>query len=230
MIIGFCGPKRSGKNYVANALLERIVRGYISNNAKCLFSSGQWHQTSFAEPLREFVLDVFGMNHSHAEGYLKEVPVRSVMPTHDHVKAACKHYFGNQKPARLISSYLTANQEQYKFINKSYRELMVYIGTELIRNGVDQEYWVKVLSKNCKKDNYIITDVRMENEADFVRENGVLVQVVNPEVCYTQEHSTEVGVLQVEEDLVFYNDVKLTSSVFNNKIKELKDQIEERLL
>lgn len=230
MIIGFCGPKRSGKNYVAEVLLDEVENGYATCNSETLYDRGVWELGSFADPLRSFVLDIFDMGHSHAEGYLKEVPVRSLMPSHEHVKAACKYYFGNQKPARLISSYLTSNQGKSGFIDKSYRELMVYIGTELVRKGVDEDYWVKVLDKRCKKGNYIVTDVRMENEAKYVRENGIIVHIENPDVHYTGEHLTEIGVTMQDGDLIFRNDLKSSSREFGNNILNLKKKLEEKLL
>jgi len=224
MIIGFAGPKRSGKSYVAEALCNILNDDYYTLEKP---RPDHYVCTSFADPLRAFVLDVFGMDYRHSEGYLKEVPVRSVMPTHEHVKAACKEHFGNIKPARLIGGYLTSNQEQYKFINKSYRELMIYIGTELIRKGVDDDYWVSIMDKRAKKAKHsvIITDVRMPNEAEWVRSNGKLIHIENPEVGFTGEHSTEVGVPMENGDLIFTNNPKEGPSKFEANIKLIKEEL-----
>lgn len=227
MIIGFSGPKRSGKDFTAAKLLELCSREYYTLEKR----PANYKSASFADPLREFVLDVFNMDCRHSEGYLKEIPVRCVLPTHQHVKAACQHYFGDQRPARLISSYLTSVQEPYKLLNKSYRELMVYIGTELIRNGVSQDFWVDIMKSWVTSDDYIvITDVRMENEAEFVRKHGKLIHIVNPDVEFTKEHSTEVGVDKVEGDIVFYNNPNESYQSHTLAVKELKKQLEETQL
>lgn len=228
MIIGIAGAKRSGKNYVGEALLESIQREYQTTSDPTLIDLGGWSLAAFADPLRGFVLDIFNMDERHSEGHLKEVPVRCLLPTYQHVKASCLHWFGNDEPAKLISKYLTTNQEQYKLINFSYRELMQYIGTELIRKGIDEDFWVNVLDE--QKDNLIITDVRMPNEAEFVRDNGVLIHINNPKVQFTGEHSTEKGVDKVLGDLVFLNDPSESHRLFEPRLKTLKQAIQEKLL
>jgi hypothetical protein len=54
----------------------------------------------------------------------------------------------------------------------------------------------------------VITDVRFENEAAFVRNlGGTLIHVVNPEtVSRTDAHASENGVAFVDGDILFTND------------------------
>jgi len=229
MIIGFSGPKGSGKDYVASALLESIQNGYKTISGDSLSNRQGWAIASFADPLRAFVLDVFNMDNRHSEGHLKEVVVRSLLPTHHHVRAACKHHFGDIAPASLISRYLTTNQEQSKLISGSYRSFMQYIGTELIRHGIDEDYWVKMMELRSQGEHLIISDVRLDNEADFVRKGGILVHIQNPDVGFSGEHSTEVGLDMGVTDLAFTNDTSLTRRQWNASLHDLKLRIEERL-
>jgi hypothetical protein len=52
----------------------------------------------------------------------------------------------------------------------SVRKLLQFIGTELFREKIDDEIWVKSLwfrIQNNKEKNFVISDVRFKNELDF---------------------------------------------------------------
>lgn len=69
----------------------------------------------------------------------------------------------------------------------SPRFMMQTLGTEWGRDSINEHIWVIVAAKRIQRLNHaqpdatiIITDVRFENEADFVRRHGFLIHVERP--------------------------------------------------
>lgn len=67
------------------------------------------------------------------------------------------------------------------------RHMMQTLGTEWGRDSINEHIWVIVAAKRIQRLNHaqpdatiIITDVRFENEADFVRRHGFLIHVERP--------------------------------------------------
>jgi len=56
---------------------------------------------------------------------------------------------------------------------RSVRQLLQQIGTELFRDNIDPDIWVKSLWFTIKesKDNYVVPDVRFPNELNFLKGN-----------------------------------------------------------
>lgn len=81
----------------------------------------------------------------------------------------------------------TAREQPLKQWNDwSVRKLLQFIGTELFRNNIDDEIWVKSLWYKIKdsKKNFVVTDVRFPNELKFFENNGgknfISIKVVRP--------------------------------------------------
>ena len=96
-----------------------------------------------------------------------------------------KFAFADPLKAMLINAGLITYEEAYKTKTKNSRMLMQKIGTEIFRNQVDKNYWVKEAEKQLKQyrnefiDNITIDDVRFPDEADFiVNSRGFLIKVV----------------------------------------------------
>lgn len=96
---------------------------------------------------------------------------------------------------------------------KTPRKIMQLLGTEFGRETLHPELWLRIALSTMRKMECngivpIITDVRFENEAEFVRSHGgTLIHVVNPEtVSRTDAHASENGVAFVEGDILFTND------------------------
>jgi len=58
------------------------------------------------------------------------------------------------------------------------RHMMQTLGTEWGRNLIDGDIWVKAFARLNAGKCVIVPDVRFENEADLVREHGVLIHLV----------------------------------------------------
>lgn len=88
--------------------------------------------------------------------------------------------------------------EQY---GKSPRQMMQTLGTEWGRQCVNENLWLIVAGEKVKKfhdsnTDVVITDVRFENEAKWVRENGgVIWHVFRPGLGEVAAHTSESGVM-----------------------------------
>lgn len=107
----------------------------------------------------------------------------------------------------------------HAFWGISPREMAQKLGTEGGRMLFREDIWIKRAELQLKSfpRKYVITDVRFENEAEFIRENeGVLIHVVRPELGdgVVNEHVSENGVEIVEGDHVIFNDGTLSELYF----------------
>lgn len=96
---------------------------------------------------------------------------------------------------------------------KTPRMILQLMGTDFGRDMLHPEIWLRLLAAEVERMTVngitpVITDVRFENEADFVRKlGGTLIHVVNPEtVSRTDGHASENGVEIKDGDILFTND------------------------
>lgn len=200
MIIGLAGPKGSGKDFCADMLADIADGDYMTTEH---LHFGKFERYAMAEPLKDFVMDILNMDFRHSSGYLKETVVRCVIPTHEHVKASCIQHFGTVGPAGQISSRLVSWRMAAGLIDISYRQAMQFIGTDIIRNNYGTGFWTDLAKKQTG--NLIISDIRFEDEAGWVRENGYLIHVDAPGIEFTNEHASEAGIKRRRGDLVWVN-------------------------
>jgi hypothetical protein len=88
------------------------------------------------------------------------------------------------------------------------RRLLQVIGTEVGREILGENVWVDLVDRQIEDGkNYVITDVRFDNEVDFVRsKRGTVVQIVRPNNpnAIADTHASEQ--LQVTPDYIVHND------------------------
>lgn len=94
------------------------------------------------------------------------------------------------------------NDERYEC---SPRHLMQTLGTEWGRQMIHGDIWVNAMASRVDGHNVIIPDVRFDNEADFIRERGVLVHIVG-RGGIGGDHKSESGVAIKDGDLLLKND------------------------
>lgn len=91
----------------------------------------------------------------------------------------------------------------------SPRKALQAFGTEFGRS-LDKDLWVKHLERQLGGEGlWVITDVRMENEAAMVRKHGILCHVIRPDAPGVEAHSSEQGIKKSQGDVVFINDGSL---------------------
>lgn len=135
------------------------------------------------------------------------------------IKEACKVMFGWNEE-HVNGSLKEAIDDHY---GVSPRQAMQTLGTEWGRNTIHNEMWIKRAEMAFKQSSMgiVIPDVRFENEAEFIRDNGgVLIHVTRPNVIQVNAHSSEAGVRVTEDDFVIVND---------STISQLHLQVEQAL-
>ena len=90
------------------------------------------------------------------------------------------------------------------------RHMMQTLGTEWGRNTIDQDIWVKSLENriNTLGGNWIIPDVRFESEANFIRENGILLNIIGRKTL-DHNHKSESGIYMQDGDVIIPNSREL---------------------
>ena len=113
--------------------------------------------------------------------------------------------------------------EYYQY---NIRQLMQTLGTDWGRN-IDKDIWIKAFKKKNPTGNFVITDVRMENEADFVRDNGGVIIHVKGRGGIKGNHQSEAGIDIKRGDLLVFNDSDLENfkKEINNTCKTLVKRV-----
>lgn len=140
-----------------------------------------------------------------------------------------QHGFGGYAMARPLKMMLGAigyPEERYQtteekesiipLLGVSYRHLAQTLGTEWMRKCVAEDGWVLLAreairtARDVGLAGLVITDIRFENEAAIVRdEGGVVVHVISNRnfalSAATQAHSSEAGVAVANNDRLIFN-------------------------
>ena len=142
-----------------------------------------YYQIAFADELKRMCMELFKLEYDQLWGDRKEyTDLRFV-----------KNHFG-----------VSSNPADYW----SAREIMQEVG-EFFRK-IDYDFWVKKVDEKIKGcDDWIITDVRHLNEADYTRDKGFLINIVrkNAEEIHGMSHESETALDKYEDyDLLIEND------------------------
>lgn len=107
-------------------------------------------------------------------------------------------------------------------IGKSLRELYQTLGTDWGRNMIDRDIWVRHMAKRLQglpRSDVVISDVRFDNEALFIRANGgVIIHVTREAAKRVRDHASENGINRQHADIVIVNDS--TIEALYNKISD----------
>ncbi|WP_109512564.1 deoxynucleotide monophosphate kinase [Pseudomonas ovata] len=152
-----------------------------TTSADHLASEHGFQTYAFATPLKEGIAAMFGLNVEDLEGEDKE---------------------------QLIP-----------WVGRSPRQLMQLLGTEWGRDMISASIWVDIAEQNLDAlaelepyaPGFVISDVRFENEADFIRKRGgLIVHMTRNDAPDVNAHISELGVAVHPHDLVINNDGELT--------------------
>lgn len=148
------------------------------------------------------------------------------------LKEICKILFKFNKE----QLYGSKKQEKDEFWGISPRSAMQFIGTELFRcqaasliPDIDQNFWIKVLERDLETNkNYVISDCRMQNEVNFIKEQGGIVIKIIRDIQdehnenLTLQHISESGIDSIKNyDYIIYN---------NGSKEDLYKKIDELML
>lgn len=104
-------------------------------------------------------------------------------------------------------------------LGRSPRQLLQTLGTEWGRELVAKNVWLVTATKEYIKfgPGMVISDVRFDNEAEWVRDlGGLLIHISRKDCPLVNAHSSEAGIRVDDHDLVLAND---------GTIEELKAQL-----
>lgn len=164
MIIGITGQAQSGKDTLATAIQEHLQgEGIASNYGPMIFERGAVPILHFADALRDVVEAVFGSRYETQEQ-----------------KAEIDPYWQDRIGESPFTNCL-ANVRPIGPPKITGRHILQRLGTEMFRNQVHQDIWLFVMERRIatrRAQYHIISDVRFDNEAEFVRkQGGIVVQV-----------------------------------------------------
>lgn len=115
--------------------------------------------------------------------------------------------------------------EDKEVLNDHYgvtiRHMIQTLGTEWGRRYVGEDIWINAMESRIKTlagaDKVVVTDIRFENEAAWVREHGTLIHIYGRGGIDTS-HSSESGIKKLDTDLNIDN---------SGSISDLEDQLVE---
>lgn len=97
-------------------------------------------------------------------------------------------------------------EEPLPGIGKSPRQLMQTLGTEWGRQMIHPDIWLTMAQRrNGYEPFMVVPDVRFPNEAEWVRQNGILVHIRRPGATSVSEHASEDGIKPIEGEVVVLN-------------------------
>jgi hypothetical protein len=119
--------------------------------------------------------------------------------------------------------------------NKSPREIAQWVGTELIRQNLSQDHWIKRMEYELQqkpKNRICVSDVRFQNEIEYLTQkpNGFIIHLIRPGIGPINSHVSD----QIDK-LVY--DPQWTYQVINDgsisdllsRINEVMEMITERV-
>lgn len=126
-------------------------------------------------------------------------------------------------------------EQALPWLGRSPRELMQSLGTEWGRNSVHPELWLLLAAQNLDllarthdtARGFVVSDVRFNNEADFIRKRGGVVLHMDRVVASpVKPHSSENGIQIALGDLRLKNDGSF-DELFTN-VNDIVDTLHAR--
>lgn len=243
MIIGISGKMGSGKDTVGSIVQYLTNKNGISG----------WKIVKFADALKDIVCILTGCTREQLEdsdfknNLLAEEWIR-------YGKANGFYYHSDNNPSHKIMDNIQCSKEEYENecrINwqtaykqhLTYRELLQYLGTDLLRNQLHENVWVNaVMSKyipeykfndgtkasvenwhNTRLPNWIITDVRFPNEAKAIKDRGgIIIKVERNTILHYKYTDNDV---KEKLSLMGYKDLSLFEELAINEGFEYSDSL-----
>lgn len=162
--------------------LSGVSRSGKDSAAKFLIELG-WQRVAFADTLREAALAINPIVYSR-------VSVGGDEAWSDHIRLA-----------HIVSTHGWDKAKQ----NPEVRRLLQVIGTEAGRDIHGKDCWIMAADAKINSENVVFTDVRFENECEYIRHNGGKVyHIERPGVGPVNSHVSDK--LEFEPDGVILND------------------------
>jgi Ni2+-binding GTPase involved in maturation of urease and hydrogenase len=174
-LVGLGGLKGSGKDTLGQHLVDSI------NEKGERFAI----RIGLADNLKRYCVDEYGMDMDicHADNHTKNTTLSPVL--------------WENMPTGIQHKYLNSRADDIKL---TYREALQIIGTDLGRDEFGEDIWLERFTQavntitSDKPITVVITDVRFDNEAKFVMNNGGHVVRIMSDQKPNDHHVTEMGI------------------------------------
>ena len=193
-VIGIGGEKEAGKDTAAQILIDR--HGYT--------------RFALADPLKEMCAEAFVIDLADMHNPIKKEKKfkRKFVAKDEHVYQLLliSDRMGI-KPTTQQAKAVLASLSGKSF--SSIREILQYVGTDVMRKGIADNYWIDLFLAQIKNQTkVVVTDVRFLNERTLVKKmlGGKLVRI-HRNSSAVGEHSSENSLgADAEYDHVLHND------------------------
>lgn len=208
IIIGIAGQLNSGKDTVASMINYIHQQGVTKASYRDWQMSQSYYDTNFkhkiihfADPLKDCLSIIYNIPREYFDDRIKKDEEYYLLNERVFIN---KESFKDKYHEITIEDLKehSLNELLYDTINNigiKIRTLMQYYGTEICRNHLDQQIWIKsVMGKAANiADRYglcIIPDVRFNNEADSIMNCSLYGGVIkiNRDNCVQTNHSSEI--------------------------------------
>jgi len=188
MIIAFAGRCRSGKTQLAN-----------------ICEKNGFQRLYFALPLKKLIGKLI-------DGTIEDV---------DKLKNVKSEYILDDDKIELVSKETniplkTVEEKLKNHIFNNTREMMQYIGTDLIREYNQDWHVNRVTEMIDSSKNYVFDDLRFPNEKKMLEMMGAICfYLVRPNLEYVSNHISETSLRWQDFDNIIINDKTLDYLMFN---------------
>jgi hypothetical protein len=228
-LIGLSGKKRSGKDTSGKFLSE--ITGSRTY--------------ALAYPIKAICSEMFGLTQEDLDGETKEmVQTFKIKDWRENILYfSNKHFPEYRSPFSddelcdlfyktvLYPCLVSENEKsQTAIVKLSPRKIMQYFGTEFGRK-MDGDLWIKLAHREFEAwGSLIVTDVRFDNEAQWIRDNnGVVVKVVNDRISSNSDsHVSERGVNREFISYTIENNGSLEE--LRNGMEVLADMLQDNVI
>lgn len=192
MIIGISGKSGSGKDLVAGIIQyliwkKRVERGellqyyptfqdFIQKNVGGYGALSGWKVVKFADKLKDIICLLTGCTREDLENQDFK---KQILPEEWWFWTFSK--FGLKKIIPYDKNGYDETKYRGLILKKpTYRYLLTYIGTDLIRDRLHPNAWViATLAEYKNSDNWLISDLRFNNELKAIKDKGGITIRVN---------------------------------------------------
>ena len=237
MIIGISGKIGSGKDTVGRIIeyltcpvmgIQVEMKDWVYKPDYSNFQPN-WQIVKFADALKDVICILTGCTREQLEDEnFKNNKLPDEWIRYGYADGFFKYYKNGKEETKMNNvqcdkeryelEYKTNWETSYK-VHPTYRELLQYIGTDLLRNQLHENVWVNALFNNYKcignyefsemylkehpnsnptepiYPNWIITDVRFPNEAKAIKDMGGIIVRVNrinstPQTIYVNKQNS----------------------------------------
>lgn len=193
IIIGLAGRKRSGKDTAAKAL---IARGF--------------KKLSFAQPLKEICASMTGLPFEHFDkDILKDANLfEPILLKGGEINRLLEGLHELAPLNRELAGSIMMRCTDMIF--HTPRELMQFIGTDIVRDIISREYWTNTMRSKLRVANkVVITDMRFLEERQLLKSFGAKLVLINriQEATERSGHASENSLGNNEDyDTILFND------------------------